>query len=588
MNENFESRNCFMNILIVDDNEFNLRLLAAVLESEHHTVVQAKDGLEALEILERGGIDAIISDILMPRMDGFQLCHQVRRSARHRHLPFIFYTSTYLSPKDEKFGLSLGADCYLQKPLGPQQLVETLHRVMATPQRSEPQVGSSVDDLKTLREYSERLIAKLEQRNQELEESHATQGRLFNELALRAEKLTESETQKSAILENNPDCVKFVSVDGTLRTINPAGARLLEADEPAQLAGQPVSGFVVKGHRQAVKAMFERVLSGEKARLEYEIQGLKGTRRWVESHAVPLHNGAHQLAGSLCITRDITERKRMEERQRELTESLSAAVLRWRTLMKMSSGAIHVLDADGYLLEANEAFFRGLGLAPEEADGLHVGDWDAQWSREQLRERLQGLLDKSVVFETLHRRKDGTVFSAEVGVTCVRMGGRPLFFCIARDTTERKQAAARLEESEERHRQLVELSPDAIYVHGQGKFVFLNKVACALFGAASPAELIGTSILDRIHADFHAVVEGRMRKILGEGAIVPPLEEKLVRLDGKTFDAEVSAGPFQYQGQPSVLVVVRDITEKKAIEEKMLRSQRLESIGTLAAELPMT
>ena len=83
------------NILIVDDVAANRELLRATLEAEGVTVVEAGDGVEALAILERERIDAIISDILMPRMDGYRLCHQVRASPRFFAIPFIFYTATY-------------------------------------------------------------------------------------------------------------------------------------------------------------------------------------------------------------------------------------------------------------------------------------------------------------------------------------------------------------------------------------------------------------------------------------------------------------------------------------------------------------
>src|SRR5688500_14575911 len=105
-----------MNILIVDDNPTNLKLLRAQLEAEGHAVAQAHDGVEALELLDRHGIDGIISDILMPRMDGYRLCYEVRKHFRYGSVPFIFYTSTYNSPGDESLALSFGGDRYIRKP----------------------------------------------------------------------------------------------------------------------------------------------------------------------------------------------------------------------------------------------------------------------------------------------------------------------------------------------------------------------------------------------------------------------------------------------------------------------------------------
>src|SRR6266446_2836275 len=97
-----------MNILIVDDSPTNLLLLRFNLESGGHTVCEAADGVEALALLNREHVDVIISDILMPRMDGYRLCHEVRKSERLCAIPFIFHTATYTSPGDEKLCLDLG------------------------------------------------------------------------------------------------------------------------------------------------------------------------------------------------------------------------------------------------------------------------------------------------------------------------------------------------------------------------------------------------------------------------------------------------------------------------------------------------
>ena len=87
-----------MNILIVDDQPTDLKLLRAQLEAEGHVVFEAHDGVDALVLLNRQRVDAVISDILMPRMDGYRLCHEIRKHTRLRDLPVIIYTATYTSP----------------------------------------------------------------------------------------------------------------------------------------------------------------------------------------------------------------------------------------------------------------------------------------------------------------------------------------------------------------------------------------------------------------------------------------------------------------------------------------------------------
>ena len=111
------------NVLIVDDHATNRKLLRAVFEAEGMTGVEAADGVEALGVLEKQKVDAVISDILMPGMDGYRFCSEVRSSKRLCHLPFIVYTATYTSPSDEKLCLELGADRFLKKPASPTVLL---------------------------------------------------------------------------------------------------------------------------------------------------------------------------------------------------------------------------------------------------------------------------------------------------------------------------------------------------------------------------------------------------------------------------------------------------------------------------------
>src|SRR3954465_5407977 len=111
-----------MNILIVDDVAANLKLLRFVLQSDGYAVHEARDGIEALELLKRESIDVIISDILMPRMDGYRLCDEVRRTEQLKNIPFIFYTATYTSSGDERLCLDLGATKYMRKPAPAEEL----------------------------------------------------------------------------------------------------------------------------------------------------------------------------------------------------------------------------------------------------------------------------------------------------------------------------------------------------------------------------------------------------------------------------------------------------------------------------------
>lgn len=152
-----------MNILIVDDHPTNLTLLRAQLEAEGHTVVDAATGIEALAVLLRNPIDAVISDILMPGMDGYQLCHEIREHPDWRSLPFIVYTATYTSPREEKLALSMGVDVYLRKPAPPAAVAAALDEVMRLPVQRHQGSKLAQPEAPVLREYNVALIHQLEE-----------------------------------------------------------------------------------------------------------------------------------------------------------------------------------------------------------------------------------------------------------------------------------------------------------------------------------------------------------------------------------------------------------------------------------------
>jgi CheY-like chemotaxis protein/light-regulated signal transduction histidine kinase (bacteriophytochrome) len=155
-----------MKLAIVDDIATNRELLRERFEAAGHTTFEAADGIEALQILAREKVDAVLSDILMPRMDGYRLCHEIRTNDCLRDLPIVIYTSTYNSPSDEKLALSLGADKYLKKPAPFETILIALHEAIAM-QHTTPR-PEAWQEVEVLKAYSDRLVSKLEERNIEL------------------------------------------------------------------------------------------------------------------------------------------------------------------------------------------------------------------------------------------------------------------------------------------------------------------------------------------------------------------------------------------------------------------------------------
>jgi PAS domain S-box-containing protein len=139
---------------------------------------------------------------------------------------------------------------------------------------------------------------------------------------------------------------------------------------------------------------------------------------------------------------------------------------------------------------------------------------------------------------------------------------------------ERHRMEEALKESEERYRRLVELSPDAIVVHREGKFIYVNPTAVKLWRASTPDELIGKSILEVVHPDYHDHVKEQVDYIQQFQKPTPLVEQKCIRLDGSEMDVEVTGLPFTYEGKPAVLAVFRDVTEKKHAREALRKAEK--------------
>lgn len=136
--------------------------------------------------------------------------------------------------------------------------------------------------------------------------------------------------------------------------------------------------------------------------------------------------------------------------------------------------------------------------------------------------------------------------------------------------TERCELIVSLKESEERYRRLVELSPEAIAVHSQGKIAYINAAGAKLLGASSPEALIGFPVLHFIHPNYVEIVTERIRLVETENQPIDLAEQKLMRLDGQIIDVEMAGIPATYQGSTAGQIIIRDVTERKRVERQLL------------------
>jgi PAS domain S-box-containing protein len=160
------------------------------------------------------------------------------------------------------------------------------------------------------------------------------------ERELDARWLAEQGEMLRTIFELEPECVKVVGLDGTVQRMNPAGLSMLEAEDPFQVVGRNLLDFAAPEHRERIVAAFERVRGGGTAMVEFEAVGLRGGRRSLESHAVPMRETGGAIRSLLIVTRDVTERRRAEAALRRKDEELRQAQ-KMEAVGRMAGGIAH-------------------------------------------------------------------------------------------------------------------------------------------------------------------------------------------------------------------------------------------------------
>lgn len=296
-----------MKLLIVDDHPTNLRLLRAQLESEGHTVVDASDGREALATLEPS-FDGIISDALMPNMDGFSLCLEIRRDLRWRTLPFVIYTSTYNSPSDRSLAISAGADHYVLKPAPAAELIAAIERARHA-DRSRQAPTARAGELGVMKEYNAALVAKLEEKNAELERAN---------VELRA-----SEGRYQGTLDRMLEGCQIIGHDWRYLYVNETAARHGRRTRE-ELIGRTVMECYPGFETTEVFRVLERSMTGrEGAKTESDFANPDGSVTSLELsiQSVP--------EGLFVLSLDVTERKVSARKFHEQLNEL----LRWQEVM---------------------------------------------------------------------------------------------------------------------------------------------------------------------------------------------------------------------------------------------------------------
>lgn len=303
-------------VLIVDDKEENLYYLQALLEGHGFEVAAARHGAEALVKARQQAPDLVVSDLLMPVMDGYTLLRHWKADARLRLIPFIVYTATYTEAQDEQLALSLGADAFILKPAEPEDFLGRIRAVQAAALVAQPAAapktaGAEQDVLKV---YSETLIRKLEEKTLQLEQSNLALQQDIAERRRVEESLRESEERFRATFEQASVGIAHVGVDGFFLRVNDKLCEITGYTRE-ELLKRTFTELTLPEDREEGDEARRAILARARADYSAEKRYIRknGDVFWVSVVTALLRDQAGEPKYFITVIADITGRKQMEQ-----------------------------------------------------------------------------------------------------------------------------------------------------------------------------------------------------------------------------------------------------------------------------------
>ena len=318
-------------ILVVDDLEENRYLLRTLLAGNGFDVLEAGEGKEALRTARESKPDAVVTDLMMPGMDGFTLCRAWMQDDALWRIPFIVYTATYTDPKDRRFVLELGADDFIIKPAEPDALIAAVQSALlrARPKTIEP---PSLDAAEFFEQYSRRLQEKLD--------------RKISQLAETKDVLVDYVTRCEAILDMAQTAVVSIDADHNIRSWSYPAECLFGYTE-AEAIGRPLT-FIFPQRRHLELGEKLKTAAATKRAVRFETERLHRDGLTLEIAVSISYLG--EKIGFVASIADIAEQKKADDEKEKLEKKLAHSQ-RLESIGLLAGGLAH--DFNNLLMVIN-------------------------------------------------------------------------------------------------------------------------------------------------------------------------------------------------------------------------------------------
>lgn len=284
-----------MKVLIAEDNDDDRRLLSLNLKYYGWQVLEASNGYEAIEIAEKDKPDLIISDILMPKMDGFELLWNLKQRDETKSIPFIFYSAVYTGEKDKRLAKALGAEAFLEKPQEPKELFNKIVSIVEDCKLKKsanlPNMEILMKELDFLKAYSQIVASKLDEKVRDLIELNERYSKLYNEY--------------KTFLNSIPDNIYLIDLDFKILWVNKRIETLFDV-KTEEIIGKRCFEVFYNSDQPCIICAAQRVTISKM--IEYDEKKDKDGKIW-DIRAVPILNRDNEIINIIVIARDITEER---------------------------------------------------------------------------------------------------------------------------------------------------------------------------------------------------------------------------------------------------------------------------------------
>jgi PAS domain S-box-containing protein/diguanylate cyclase (GGDEF)-like protein len=601
-------------IIVVDDDRVNSEFLLILFGYQTHRLLEASDGAEALLLVRTHHPDLVITDILMPTMDGYEFVRQLRTDPAVAATAVEFFNANYHKNEAESLAKSCGVSHILTKPCKPALILRVVEEVLRTQRTLSGQ--SLPQDF--AQEHLRVITDKLSKTADELAMPAAQVGRIYENGRLGS--IRRIEARVFPIRSNDDSIVRVAGVAADVTDRKLVADELQERDRRysdllgnaelvsvmldknaritycndyllqltgwrrEELLGRNWIQLFVPSDVHNVESAFASLLADLRAarHLENEILTRSGERRLIRWNNSLPRSGAGEVIGTASIDEDITKQKRYQESLRQNEE-------RTRLIVESALDAVVVMDATGCITDWNSQAENTFGWTRGQVIGKALAETIVPTKNREahtrgLRKFLETgegpIINKRIELSAMH--SDGHEFPVELAVSPVRHGGGWIFRAFIRDLTERKRAEQALAQLRRRSELILESVGEGIHgIDMDGKIIFENSAATKLLGYR-PEELTGKPAHATMHHSRkdgtpHPIADCAIHITMCDGVIRRVEDEVFWRKDGSSFPVEYTTAPIRDDRNhiTGAVVAFRDITERMEAENKIKRLNRV-------------